>query len=273
MNIIEKFISIQGEGIRTGRPSLFIRVSGCNLRCVFHNGEGKAMSTCDTSYASFHPEKPNGRSIQNEIFNCFDLLEANPGVNDIVITGGEPLLDQSGLIKLIEGLTAYKDYTITVETNGTITPCDKLLEQVSLWSVSPKLSSSTPTKKDCKKYNLPETCAKIHEDTRINLDALANIVVFGHDVQLKFVYSNEKCVEEILALRDAIQGVADDIIKECQGLVPPVNVNDYIMLMPEGITEKAIISKSDECVQKCISHGWTFSSRMHILIWGNVKEK
>ena len=51
------------------------------------------------------------------------------------------------------------------------------------------------------------------------------------------------------------------------------NVNDYIMLMPEGITEKAIISKSDECVQKCISHGWTFSSRMHILIWGNVKEK
>ena len=55
--------------------------------------------------------------------------------------------------------------------------------------------------------------------------------------------------------------------------VPPVNVNDYIMLMPEGITEKAIISKSDECVQKCISHGWTFSSRMHILIWGNVKEK
>ena len=55
MNIIECFISVQGEGLRAGRPSLFIRTSGCNLRCVFHNEDGKASSTCDTSYASFNP--------------------------------------------------------------------------------------------------------------------------------------------------------------------------------------------------------------------------
>lgn len=273
MNIIEKFISIQGEGIRTGRPSLFVRVSGCNLRCVFHNADGKTVSTCDTSYASFHPEASNRKSLRDEIFDCLEILEANPMVNDVVITGGEPLLDQPGLVKFIKGINVYKDYTITIETNGTITPADELLELVSLWSVSPKLSSSTPTERDCKKYEIAKEYAKSHEERRINIEALSDIVAYGHDVQMKFVYSSEKCVDEILSIRDSIQDCVNGIVKESKGFLSPVDVNSLIMLMPEGITEKAILSKSDECVQKCIFHGWTFSSRMHILIWGNVKEK
>ena len=69
MNIVECFISVQGEGLRAGRPSLFIRTSGCNLRCVFHNEDGKASSTCDTSYASFNPT--------NEKKQVVELLKQN----------------------------------------------------------------------------------------------------------------------------------------------------------------------------------------------------
>jgi len=132
---------------------------------------------------------------------------------------------------------------------------------VDLWSVSPKLASSVPSTKDCKKYGIPEAVAEYHNDHRINIEALSKIVEEGHDCQLKFVYSCPECEDEIKAIIDEVQNNVS------------FNVNDYVMIMPEGITEKAILGKSDECVQVCIRNGWTFSSRMHILIWGNVKEK
>ena len=213
-NIIESFISIQGEGLRTGRPTLFIRLNGCNLRCVFRNSAGKVASCCDTPYASFEGSS-EGKYTDDDVIKMFT---DNPQIKDIVITGGEPLLNQTSLEEFIKKLREVRDFTLTIETNGTIVPSNYLLEQVDLWSTSPKLASSTPTVKDGKKYGVTEAQCKYH-----NMDV--------------------------------------------------VNVNDYIMLMPEGITSKAIIGKSDEVVNVCTEHGWTYTSRMHILIWGNVKEK
>ena len=260
-NIIESFVSIQGEGLRTGFPSLFVRLYGCNLRCVFHDVTGKFASACDTNYASFGTT-PIGDTKTDE-FVC-EMLRNNPGVSDVVITGGEPLLNQPALVEFIKKLREVReseDIHVTIETNGSIEPTDELLKEVDLWSVSPKLNSSVPTPEDAKTFNIPLAQCKLHDEKRINVDALSKIVSEGWDCQLKFVYSGPDCIEEIESLRDAIQQ------HTCE------RVNDFIMLMPEGITEEAILGKSDEVVKVCIEKGWTFSSRMHILIWGNVKEK
>ena len=263
-NIIESFISIQGEGLRTGRPTLFIRLSGCNLRCVFRNSAGKVTSCCDTPYASFEGSFTEGKYTDDDVIK---MLTNNPQVKDVVITGGEPLLNQVSLGEFIKKLREVRDFTLTIETNGTIVPSDYLLEQVDLWSTSPKLASSTPTVKDGKKYGVTEAQCKYHNMHRINIIALATMLSEGHDCQLKFVYTGPECIEEINEISSEITDY------QTNHNMDVVNVNDYIMLMPEGITSKAIIGKSDEVVNVCIEHGWTYTSRMHILIWGNVKEK
>ena len=263
-NIIESFISIQGEGLRTGRPTLFIRLNGCNLRCVFRNSAGKVASCCDTPYASFEGSFAEGKYTDDDVIK---MLTNNPQVKDVVITGGEPLLNQTSLEEFIKKLREVRDFTLTIETNGTIVPSNYLLEQVDLWSTSPKLASSTPTVKDGKKYGVTEAQCKYHNMHRINIIALATMLSEGHDCQLKFVYTGPECIEEINEISSEITDY------QTNHNMDVVNVNDYIMLMPEGITSKAIIGKSDEVVNVCIEHGWTYTSRMHILIWGNVKEK
>lgn len=263
-NIIESFISIQGEGLRTGRPTLFIRLSGCNLRCVFRNSAGKVTSCCDTPYASFEASSES-KYTDDDVIKMFT---DNPQVKDVVITGGEPLLNQTSLEEFIKKLReAREDFALTIETNGTIVPSDYLLEQVDLWSTSPKLASSTPTAKDGKKYGVTPAQCKYHDTHRINIIALATMLSEGHDCQLKFVYTGPECIEEINEISSEITDY------QTNHNMDVVNINDYIMLMPEGITSKAIIGKSDEVVKICIERGWTYTSRMHILIWGNVKEK
>lgn len=266
MKIIEHFISIQGEGVRSGRPSLFIRVAGCNLRCVFRNPKGKVASICDTYYASFENPKID-ETEEESLASVYALLSQNPGVTDVVVTGGEPLLNQKGLYDLLAEIKKIKpELVTTVETNGTIDPNPELYKVVDLWSASPKLSTSVPNEKDMKKYGLTEAQCKYHSEKRINADALANIIMCGNDTQLKFVYSGEDCIDEIQDIKSQVQAKIDEVDYDD-------DVNRYIMLMPEGITNDAILGKSDEVVRVCINNGWTYTTRLHILIWGNVKEK
>src|ERR1035437_9487516 len=122
MRIAEVFPSIQGEGILAGVPSLFIRVSGCNLRCRW----------CDTPYASWNPEGedwPLSRIIG---------AVAASSVRHVVITGGEPLI-MPEISELCFAIHAMQRH-ITVETAGTV----YLPLPVDLISLSPKLSNSTP---------------------------------------------------------------------------------------------------------------------------------
>jgi len=100
MKINEIFFSIQGEGKWTGLPNIFIRTTGCNLRCTF----------CDTKYAY-----KNGKELTiNEIINKIKKYPCK----HVCITGGEPLL-QKDIADLIDTLIR-KSYTICVETNGSI---------------------------------------------------------------------------------------------------------------------------------------------------------
>lgn len=122
MLISEVFHSVQGEGALVGVPSLFIRTSGCNLRCWF----------CDTPYTSWHPEGTPW-SVESLVAEA-----AARDSDHVVLTGGEPML-VADLVPLTERLHQLRKH-ITIETAGTVwlpVHCD-------LMSISPKLANSTP---------------------------------------------------------------------------------------------------------------------------------
>lgn len=182
LRISETFESVQGEGIRSGVPSLFIRVSGCNLRCVW----------CDTPYASWQPE--------GEYWDIDELIElaAKSTMRDVVITGGEPMLFD-GIERLTEGVKAAGK-TITIETAGTMfreIPVD-------LMSISPKLSNSAPP------VDTPGGWHQRHEDTRSDLEPLSNLISC-YECQLKFVVADiERDVSEIKDLLSKVPAVEND---------------------------------------------------------------
>ena len=179
MRIAEIFHSIQGEGLLAGVPSIFIRTSGCNLRCHW----------CDTPYASWKPEGPE-MSVE-EILK--ELAEWN--CDHVVLTGGEPMIAPD-LPELATALKKQKKH-ITIETAGTILPnsipCD-------LASISPKLSNSTPS---------PErdpAWAKKHEATRLQPEVISEWIS-KYDFQLKFVVSTENDLVEIKDLLSRLPAV------------------------------------------------------------------
>ena len=172
MRIAEIFHSIQGEGLLTGVPSVFIRTSGCNLRCDW----------CDTPYASW---KPEGEEIPISAI-LKKISEWN--CNHIVLTGGEPMIAPD-LPELAEALKRQGKH-ITIETAGTIPPngipCD-------LASISPKLSNSTPP------ASRDPAWAQKHEATRLQPEVISEWIR-NYPFQLKFVVSSDNDLIEIKSL-------------------------------------------------------------------------
>ena len=172
MRIAEIFHSIQGEGLLAGVSSIFIRTSGCNLRCHW----------CDTPYASWKPEGPE-MSIEEILKKISDW-----NCNHIVLTGGEPMIAPD-LPELAAALKKQKKH-ITIETAGTILPngipCD-------LASLSPKLANSTPS------LERDPAWAKKHETTRLQPEVIAEWIR-KYPFQLKFVVSSENDLAEIKSL-------------------------------------------------------------------------
>lgn len=171
MRIAEIFHSIQGEGALTGVPSLFIRTSGCNLRCTW----------CDTPYASWQPEGPD-QSIEAIIAET-----RRAGARHVVLTGGEPMIAR-GMHELAAALRADGRH-ITIETAATIPPdgiaCD-------LASLSPKLGNSAPDPVAEPAWH------ERHERARWRPDVVRAWLDRGEgDYQLKFVVTAPADVAEI----------------------------------------------------------------------------
>jgi 7-carboxy-7-deazaguanine synthase len=177
MRIAEVFYSIQGEGRLAGVPSVFIRTSGCNLRCVW----------CDTPYTSWEPEGEE-KSLEEII-----AAAKSAPARHAVVTGGEPLLAPE-----IEELTARlktEGFHITIETAATIfkpVACD-------LISLSPKLGNSTPWQRDGGRF------ATMHEERRLDLPVIKQFID-GYDYQLKFVADKESDFGEIEGLLQKLGG-------------------------------------------------------------------
>ncbi len=168
MRIAEIYKSIQGEGVLTGTESVFVRASGCNLRCWF----------CDTPFTSWHPE---GDDIAvDEILRQVAALECS----HIVVTGGEPMLFAE-MIPLCQGLRDV-NYHITIETAGTL----YLPVECDLMSISPKLANSTPSvARDAKWHDR-------HERSRHVPDVMHNLLS-EYEHQVKFVVDQPADCNEI----------------------------------------------------------------------------
>jgi 7-carboxy-7-deazaguanine synthase len=169
MLIAEIFHSIQGEGELTGVPSVFVRTSGCNLRCDW----------CDTKYASWRPE--------GEEMSMDEIVASVLGYSAdyCVLTGGEPMIAK-GIHELAARLGSAGEH-ITIETAATLPPngivCD-------LASLSPKLSNSTPDAASANGWS------ERHERTRLQPEVIAQWID-GYDFQLKFVVATENDLQEI----------------------------------------------------------------------------
>ena len=261
--------TIQGEGKFTGTPSVFVRLNGCNLRCAFKG------SLCDTPYTSHCPEKSvmyDVDELAKAIVERIDCIGGHCENSHIVITGGEPMLQQEAILDLLN--TLHDEYgcfnQVTIETNGSIPPYEDFNSEEIFWSISPKLSNSC----NFKGTDVPEAMQEQHRKARINLGALASIVMSGKDYQLKFVYSGPETVMEIQAL---VGDIKEEIIKLqgpwAQDIVQHRldEIDRHIMLMPEGTTNEQLTKTAPGAVQACIEQGWIFCDRAHIRIYGDKR--
>jgi len=221
MKISEIFKSIQGEGNSVGTPALFIRTFGCNLRCKW----------CDSKYS--YEEPPTELSTEE-----LSAKIKRAGLERIVITGGEPLLQIDALLELFRFLPNMT--IVEIETNGTIDPqpllnCDKPL---IFFNVSPKLQNSGVEFKD-----------------RINFEILSKFAELSQSI-FKFVVEDEKDIVEIGMIQRGAK-----------------IQNHQIYLMPQARTVDEYIEKAKWTVSKCLEMGWNFSPREHLVIWGGERGK
>ncbi len=176
MLISEIYESRQGEGLLEGQSSVFVRTSGCNLRCHF----------CDTPFASW---KPVGDLMERDAIVARAMEFES---RHVVITGGEPMLPRQ-----IVGLTRSfreSDFHITIETAGTLfraIECD-------LMSISPKLANSTPSKARAGEWS------GRHERNRENIEATIALMNQSDEYQLKFVVESATDLDEIVAFLDRL---------------------------------------------------------------------
>src|SRR5688500_15509707 len=195
MKVSELFHSIQGEGKLVGVPSVFVRASGCNLRCTW----------CDTPYASWEPEGedvPVSHIVRRVLdYEC----------RHVVLTGGEPMI-MPDVVELCDALK-NEGLHLTVETAATVYKPIRM----DLASLSPKLSNSTPHDREGGRF------AVAHERQRINLDAIQRLIDTAPDRQLKFVVASDFDVEEAKRLLDGLHGWdPSDILLMPEGTSPAV---------------------------------------------------
>lgn len=220
LRIAEVFYSVQGEGRLTGVPSVFVRTSGCNLRC----------SWCDTPYTSWFPE-----GVDRDPVSLAEEV-ASHRARHVVVTGGEPMI-APGMVDLTQ-LLRDRGLHITIETAGTVyrpVACD-------LMSISPKLANSTPE---------DPRWRTVHERTRHRPEVLTRLLA-EFDYQLKFVVT------------------APGDLVEIQAVVSEAGADrERVLLMPEGRSAGAIRERALWLVPLCLEHGYRYSPRVQVDIWGD----
>ncbi|WP_049923072.1 7-carboxy-7-deazaguanine synthase QueE [Halopiger djelfimassiliensis] len=236
--INELFYSLQGEGTLAGVPSVFVRTSGCNLRCWF----------CDSYHTSWEPTH-----AWMDLDEILSEVESH-GADHVVLTGGEPLLHEES-VALLEALDD-RGYHTTVETNGTIyrdAPID-------LASVSPKLESSTPTPERAPDDADASRLEDRHESDRIDIDSLARLVE-TYEFQLKFVVTDADDMPELEALLGTLRDEATVPIRD-----------EDVLLMPEGATRNRLAETRSRVADLAMEYGYRYTPRLHVDLWNDAPE-
>ena len=233
--INELFYSLQGEGKLAGTPSVFVRTSGCNLRCWF----------CDSYHTSWEPTH-SWMSIDDIVDEVLTFDDAD----HVVLTGGEPLIHQES-VALIDELHEY-GYHTTVETNGTI----HRDAAIDLASISPKLRSSTPTAE--RDPDGEGEWEERHDRRRIDMDALGQLVA-DYESQLKFVVTGSDDLPEITELVERIRKQTATTVND-----------DDVLLMPEGQTRNDLNDTRTAVAELAMTHGYRYTPRLHVDLWNDA---
>lgn len=225
----------QGEGKTAGKSVIFLRLSGCNLACTW----------CDTPFTwnwlgtnFVHPDKYQ-KEKEVHALTISQVLEQiqelSQDVKALVISGGEPMLQQRELISLLMELK-IRDYWVEVETNGTITPAISFLALIDQINCSPKLENSGPDN-PASKRDVPRA-----------MKALA----MSEKTTFKFVVANKNDLAEIFVL------------------IRRYRLRD-VYLMPEGKSKEEQIARQEEVKRFAEQFGLNFSPRLQVLQWGNKR--
>jgi 7-carboxy-7-deazaguanine synthase len=217
--------TFQGEGPTLGRRAAFVRLGRCNLDCRW----------CDTPYtwdwARFDP------AVELRRWSVADVEDAVAAmaVDRVVVTGGEPLLQQRRLPALLEACRR-RGWAVEVETNGTVTPAPAVAERVERFTVSPKLRSSG-----------------IDPGRAIVGDALRTSVAGGRAV-FKFVVLGPEDLDEVAA------------VVGHHGIDPAT-----VYVMAEGTRPETVLAASRRLAEPVLARGWHLTTRLHVLLWGDER--
>ena len=237
--IIELYPCLQGEGSRRGNPCFAIRTTGCTHRCYF----GEDGDWCDTWYSSIHADK--GKFNFNDVIN---LIKAHPRIKEIMLTGGAPTMHPT-LINELMHLAHQYGLFVTLETEGS--HFVKTDFPIDLISLSPKLSNSTPKLgiKTPKNKLVDQAFINQHNKSRLNLDAMRQMINYHKDYQLKPVCDGTH--ENMVEIKTLLHALA----------IP----NSKVYLMPAGSTRKALVKVYPQIIELALKEGFNFTGRDHII--------
>ncbi|MBL6963658.1 MAG: 7-carboxy-7-deazaguanine synthase QueE [Bacteroidetes bacterium] len=264
--------TIQGEGKLSGIPSLFIRLAGCNLRCSWKAFDG-SLDFCDTPYSSHKLEDFDELDVEEIIA----IVKRNlHGIRHIILSGGEPTLQNLGVTKLAQELKKLRLH-ITMETNGILF-FPQLARYIDLFSISPKLRSSEPDKEKISKMDFPieEVLVDQHKSIRKNLESIQKYINYCHtkddyygdhpkaelkrrsdkDFQLKFVISKANEDEEI----------KQEYLDQLGNWTP-----EDILLMPLGSSRNFLEKTSHMVAAMAVKNRWQYCPRIHIDLFDNTQ--
>ncbi len=226
MQINEIFKSIQGEGPNFGKPAIFLRTAQCNLKCTW----------CDTKYTwdwknYDYAKEVNEMTIEEIKEQILDLE-----IKHLVITGGEPLLQQDDLADLLSFLKP--DFYVEIETNCTILPNKMLTDLVDQWNVSPKTENS------------------------------GNPLELYENNECYYFFANQ----ENCFFKYVVEDESD--IPEIKKFVTKYNIpENHVQLMTQASTKEEISAREKSISELAKANNFLFSPRLHVAMWGAQRGK
>ena len=226
MQVNEIFKSIQGEGPNFGKPAIFLRTAQCNLKCTW----------CDTKYTWDWENYDFSKEVNEMTIGEIKESILGLGINHLVITGGDPLLQQDDLADLLSFLKP--DFYVEIETNCTILPNKMLTDLVDQWNVSPKTENS------------------------------GNPLELYEDSECYYFFANQ----ENCFFKYVVENETD--IPEIKKFVAKYNIPETrVQLMTQASTKEEVRSREKSISELAKQHNFVFSPRLHVALWGSQRGK
>ena len=226
MQINEIFKSIQGEGPNFGKPAIFLRTAQCNLKCTW----------CDTKYTWDWENYDYTKEVKEMTLEEIKEQILDLEIKHLVITGGEPLLQQDDLADLLSFLKP--DFYVEIETNCTILPNKMLTDLVDQWNVSPKTENS------------------------------GNPLELYENDECYYFFANQKnCF-----FKYVVEDESD--IPEIKKFVTKYNIpENHVQLMTQASTKEEIRAREKSISELAKANNFLFSPRLHVAMWGAQRGK